>query len=112
MQNYTLTLILRYTNGRISGLPIHCGPGHQVVSDGLLKVELESAERAGALEYSMSLSALEEIELRELDILVHSGVLQADADAYNPGFTTNCAACANKYSAMHEIGRASCRERV
>ena len=76
MQNYTLTLILRYTNGRISGLPIHCGPGHQVVSDGLLKVELESAERAGALEYSMSLSALEEIELRELDILVHSGVLQ------------------------------------
>ncbi len=103
MQNYTLTLILRYTNGRISGLPIHCGPGNQAVSDGLLKVELESAERAGALEYSMSLSALEEIELRELDILVHSGVLQADADAYNPGFTTNCAACANKYSAMHGL---------
>ncbi len=64
---------------------------------------MESAERAGALEYSMSLSALEEIELRELDILVHSGVLQADADAYNPGFTTNCAACVNKYSEMHGL---------
>lgn len=52
---------------------------------------------------SWVLAALEEKELKYLDVLVHSSVLAPEARTYNAGFTTNCAACISKYSEMHGL---------
>lgn len=103
MDKYNLTVMLRYTDGRISGLPVNSGPGRQKVTDGLMELEIIAEERGGVREYKLVLAALEEKELKYLDVLVHSSVLAAEARTYNAGFTTNCAACISKYSEMHGL---------
>lgn len=88
MTNYNLTLMLRYTDGRISGLPFSAGPGRHKLTDGRLEAEINAFEQDGVCQYEMTLAAVCECELKYLDILVHSGALAPEAKAYNAGFTT------------------------
>ena len=103
MTNYNLTLMLRYTDGRISGLPFSAGPGRHKLTDGRLEAEINAFEQDGVCQYEMTLAAVCECELKYLDILVHSGALAPEAKAYNAGFTTNCAACISRYSDIYGL---------